>query len=164
MPETIGKTITRDILTKISKGIYKAGERLPSVSELCKEFHCSKSPARSALESLREQGRIWSRPGLGYFVLERSSPEERLTFGLIQGPRHYIPGYMELGLRLSEQLLKQGHSLIQCGGLLAPCDEGRDEDRFPEVKRLISCGLSGVFVVPFDTSKLSTLANSRLAS
>lgn len=56
------------LMDDIRLGNYKLGQRLPSESELAKEYGCSRPVIRSALAKLRESGLIVSRQGAGSFV------------------------------------------------------------------------------------------------
>lgn len=61
------------IRTKIDKGEYKPGERIPSELELVQEFNISRGTARKALEVLRDEGKILTLPGRGSFVPPKPS-------------------------------------------------------------------------------------------
>ncbi len=54
---------------RIAAGEYKADERLPSESELCKAFGVSRPVIREALMSLQALGLTTSQPGIGTFVV-----------------------------------------------------------------------------------------------
>ena len=51
---------------RIAAGEYKADERLPSESELCKAFGVSRPVIREALMSLQALGLTTSQPGIGF--------------------------------------------------------------------------------------------------
>lgn len=52
----------------IRSGAYGPGDKLPSESALCETYHVARMTTRHALEHLREEGMIESRPGVGWFV------------------------------------------------------------------------------------------------
>lgn len=54
--------------TKIFSGTYKPGDLLPSENQLCQEFHASRETVRKGLRRLENEGLIYSRPKIGYFV------------------------------------------------------------------------------------------------
>jgi len=66
----------------ISRGIYRSGDRLPSESQLCKEYQVSPMTVRRAINTLIEQGVVSTAQGKGTFVkpLQLST----VTFGLDQ--------------------------------------------------------------------------------
>lgn len=58
------------IARKIQDGSWRAGDRLPSESELVAQFGVSRMTANRALRELSEQGRIVRVAGVGSFVAE----------------------------------------------------------------------------------------------
>lgn len=60
---------------RIEHGLYRVGERLPSIREVCKEMAVSISTAQEAYRQLMDVALIESRPRSGYFVLPRRMPE-----------------------------------------------------------------------------------------
>ncbi|MCB2295227.1 trehalose operon repressor [Clostridium algoriphilum] len=61
-----------NIKNEIHKGSYKAGEKLPSENDFCKEYGVSRGTVRKALEMLAEEGLVNSLHGKGVFVLENN--------------------------------------------------------------------------------------------
>ena len=58
------------IARKIQEGAWRAGDRLPSESELVSQFGISRMTVNRALRELSEQGRIVRVAGVGIFVAE----------------------------------------------------------------------------------------------
>lgn len=57
------------ILTeRIRSGVYRAGDRVPSVVALSEELDISTPTAQKALKQLREDGLTYTVPGFGSFV------------------------------------------------------------------------------------------------
>ena len=56
--------------TQIFSGQYKTGDLLPSENQLCQEFHASRETVRKGLQQLENEGLIFARPKVGYFVSE----------------------------------------------------------------------------------------------
>jgi GntR family transcriptional regulator len=54
--------------SRIARGVYPPGSRLPSLSELTKEFGVSAITVRRALRELAYEGLVQGRQGLGVFV------------------------------------------------------------------------------------------------
>jgi GntR family transcriptional repressor for pyruvate dehydrogenase complex len=65
---SIGEEIAQQIMDLISSGALKAGERLPSERELCKNFGCGRSSLREALRCLSIVGVLNARVGEGTSV------------------------------------------------------------------------------------------------
>lgn len=59
---------------RIAHGVYAAGDRLPSIRELCREFGISMSTAQSAYGRLEDERLIEGRPKSGYYLLPRNRP------------------------------------------------------------------------------------------
>lgn len=56
------------IKSDIENGIFKRGERIPSINETSEDFLISRDTVEKAYARLREQGVIKSVPGKGYYV------------------------------------------------------------------------------------------------
>ncbi len=54
--------------SRISKGLWRDGERIPNIMALCTEFNVGRITVRQALQLLSEEGLIDSRRGRGTFV------------------------------------------------------------------------------------------------
>lgn len=65
---TLADYIYDELLQKISSGVYKEGQKLPTESDLSREYCVSRPVVRSALTELRIQGFIVSTRGVGSFV------------------------------------------------------------------------------------------------
>ena len=66
------------LLERITTDFYAIQGKLPSESELCREFSASRASVRTAIAALAERGYLIRRPGLGTFL----SPSPRLEGGL----------------------------------------------------------------------------------
>lgn len=62
------EAIAADIRRSIEDGAMKAGDKLPTVVELCEIYAVSKITVKRALEQLTEEGLITSRRGSGTYV------------------------------------------------------------------------------------------------
>ncbi|QHS52198.1 FadR/GntR family transcriptional regulator [Edaphobacter sp. 12200R-103] len=65
---SISDDIVQQIITLISNGDLKAGQRLPSERDLCVKFAASRSSLREALRCLSIMGVLTARPGEGTSV------------------------------------------------------------------------------------------------
>lgn len=70
------------IKSDIVHGIFKKGERIPSINETSEEFYLSRDTVEKAYNRLRELGIIISVPGKGYYV-NCDHPTEKLRILLI---------------------------------------------------------------------------------
>lgn len=62
------RAIADDLRTQIADGELPVGAVLPSESELAGSYGVSRVTVRKALETLRDEGRVDSRQGFGWFV------------------------------------------------------------------------------------------------
>lgn len=60
--------IVETIVQQIVSGVLHAGDRLPSLREICKQYGVSMNTATRAFYELEKQGFIESKPRSGYFV------------------------------------------------------------------------------------------------
>ena len=77
----------RDLLAeRIHQGVYRCGDRLPSVRQWCQQQGVSMTTAQASFAALEAEGLIEARPRSGYFVTapvnntplpQRSQPEQR---------------------------------------------------------------------------------------
>ena len=56
------------IKSDIELGIFKQGERIPSINETSEDFYLSRDTVEKAYNKLREEGILVSVPGKGYYV------------------------------------------------------------------------------------------------
>jgi GntR family histidine utilization transcriptional repressor len=80
------------IAGKIQDGTWKAGERLPSESELVARFGVARMTVNRALRELVEQGRVTRIAGVGSFVADEKAQGNLLQIG-----------------RLSDDIRRRGH-------------------------------------------------------
>ncbi|MGC3874911.1 PLP-dependent aminotransferase family protein [Halomonas sp. GXIMD04776] len=59
---------------RMEHGIYRVGDRLPSIRALCREFEVSVSTVQAAYGRLEDAALVEARPKSGYYVLPRQTP------------------------------------------------------------------------------------------
>ena len=64
----LSEEVFNQIMVRISEGDWVEGQKLPSESQLCEMFHVSRISVRAALQKLKGQGLISTKPGVGSFV------------------------------------------------------------------------------------------------
>ncbi|WP_225801488.1 GntR family transcriptional regulator [Streptomyces sp. NK15101] len=93
-----------EIRKQIRSGRIKPGERVPSSRDLEAKYEIANMTARSALRVLRDEGLIYSKPGVGNFVVDTlpasTSPKADASE---QGSERHMPTpeYVELSERLN---------------------------------------------------------------
>ncbi|MFI6706610.1 GntR family transcriptional regulator [Nonomuraea sp. NPDC050478] len=55
---------------RIQNGAYPPGSKIPTVLELVAEFQIANVTAQKVYKKLREDGLIYTEPGMGSFVVE----------------------------------------------------------------------------------------------
>ncbi len=66
--ESLSSQVVKQLSNKINDGVYKTGERIPTETDLCTEYGVSRTVIREAVASLRADGLLISRQGIGVFV------------------------------------------------------------------------------------------------
>jgi GntR family transcriptional regulator len=67
------KQLTKIIMSKIENGQWKAGDKIPSETELLKEYNVSRITVRAAITALVEDGILTRSQGKGTFVASQKS-------------------------------------------------------------------------------------------
>nr|WP_255726536.1 FadR/GntR family transcriptional regulator [Sporosarcina sp. ACRSM] len=69
----VSETVAEEIENLIEKGTFQAGEKLPSVRELCELFGVGRSAVRDALTTLSGKGIVYVKQGEGTYICEFDS-------------------------------------------------------------------------------------------
>lgn len=77
---TVYGAIYEKLRSQIFSGKFRPGDMLPSESQLCGEFDASRETVRKGLRELEQEGLIFSRPKIGYFVRTPNHSDFTLTF------------------------------------------------------------------------------------
>ncbi|HTH53232.1 MAG TPA: FadR/GntR family transcriptional regulator [Edaphobacter sp.] len=98
---SISDDIVQQIITLISNGDLKAGQRLPSERDLCVKFAASRSSLREALRCLSIMGVLSARPGEGTSVaMDGSKFMETVLQWRMSTEQHDIEDLMEVRIAL----------------------------------------------------------------
>src|SRR5699024_9244539 len=66
--------IAQTMRERVAHGVYRVGDRLPSIREVCREFGVSVSTAQAAYGRLEDEAFIEARPKSGYYLLPHNKP------------------------------------------------------------------------------------------
>lgn len=77
---TVYEAVHQKLRSQIFSGKFRPGDMLPSESQLCGEFSASRETVRKGLKQLEQEGLIFSRPKIGYFVSTPNHSDFTLTF------------------------------------------------------------------------------------
>ncbi len=72
---TLYAQVANVLRQRIRSGQWAAGDQLPTLDELEREFQVARVTLRQALTLLETEGMIWRRRGLGTFVSDSAGPE-----------------------------------------------------------------------------------------
>jgi GntR family transcriptional repressor for pyruvate dehydrogenase complex len=98
---SISDDIVQQIITLISNGDLKAGQRLPSERDLCVKFAASRSSLREALRCLSIMGVLSARPGEGTSVaMDGSKFMDTVLHWRMSTEQHDIEDLMEVRMAL----------------------------------------------------------------
>lgn len=148
-PMTKQRRIFETVRQRIQTGDFRPGDRIPSDSELVREFGASRPTVAKALQELERAGFVRRKTGSGTYVLDLAGPEGQ-QFGLL------IPGLGETEIfepicaamaRTAQQL---GHSLVWgANASHAPsADKGRQA--LALCNQYLHDGVGGVFFAPLE--------------
>lgn len=74
------EVVYNKLRSQIFSGKFRPGDMLPSENQLCGEFGASRETVRKGLKQLDQEGLIFSRPKVGYFVSTPNHSDFTLTF------------------------------------------------------------------------------------
>ncbi|MEO6982088.1 MAG: FadR/GntR family transcriptional regulator [Edaphobacter sp.] len=98
---SISDDIVQQIISLISNGDLRAGQRLPSERDLCVEFAASRSSLREALRCLSIMGVLTARPGEGTSVaMDGTKFMETVLHWRMSTEQHDIENLMEVRVAL----------------------------------------------------------------
>lgn len=113
-PTPLYRRIHDDLLSKIEAGTFRPGDRLPSESELARDYGVSRITSRQALDLLCSEGLLIRRQGMGSFVTapKVSQPLVRLT--------DFVEDMAQAGLKAESRVLHFGEEKVtpQTGEIL----------------------------------------------
>jgi DNA-binding FadR family transcriptional regulator len=70
---SLSQEVVDEITSRISKGVLKPGEKLPTEAAIMREMDVSRTVVREAISRLQAAGLVETRHGIGTFVLEPQS-------------------------------------------------------------------------------------------
>jgi DNA-binding LacI/PurR family transcriptional regulator len=144
--------ISRHLLTEIAAGKYKLSERLPSETQLAKQFKVSRPTVIRALRDLLSEGIIERRAGSGTYLRDRRSViSESRQIGLL------IPGLGTTEIfeiicgELASLARKSEYTLLWGGSAHPRLDQDGSREHARELcEQFIERRVVGVFFAPFE--------------
>lgn len=139
-----------EMLEKIRKGEFCAGDRLPSEKELSERYHVSRITSKKALEMLADEGLAVRMPGKGSFVSEKNPVMEVYAVGLEETKQNMIgvildgfgPSFgCQLLSSIEEECQQQGFSMV------LHCSYGKMEEETRAIGQMRQMGVSGILIM-----------------
>lgn len=123
--ESLSALVVKHLADKITTGVYQPGDQIPIESELCTEYGVSRTVIREAVASLRADGLLVSKQGIGVFV---SSAPKAVPFEISPDPNKLTDIIYVLELRLSVEveaaaLAAERHTESQLQNIYASFEE-----------------------------------------
>ena len=132
------------IKQRIKQGVYKPGEKLPSLRSLSSELNLSFPTMQRAVQQLEREAILESRHGVGIRILDNADCNGTpLLFGFVQ------PYFSRFSLALQhylEQALDSRSNLC-----VVKSTHNEAERERGEIERLIASGINGLLVWPVDS-------------
>ena len=155
------RLIMETVRNRINSGDFQPGDRIPSDSELVREFGVSRPTVAKALQELEAAGLVKRKTGSGTYVL-RMSDEEGLHFGLL------IPGlgateiFEPICSEMARVAQETGHALLW-GSNVDPGQAGNDGSQALALcQHYIQTGVGGVFFAPVEHAQNKDAVNQEI--
>ena len=119
-PFTIWEQIKDDIIALIIRGELNAGDKVPSLTEVAACYHCGRSTAQKALESLCETGILYMVQGKGFFVNKAEGLKEQLVDEYKRNMADILKRYIAMGKRIGmtdEEILEEVRKKLHINGI-----------------------------------------------
>lgn len=152
------RKIYLELLSAITQGKYREGQRLPSEAQLVRQFKASRPTVTRALQELQHEGLVERRAGSGTFVCH-SKAVQGLLFGLFV---HKL-GETEIFDPICRELVKSaqssGHSV-----LWSATDGAESTEREIEAicAQYVERKVSGIFLAPLEVDAHAVQINQHL--
>lgn len=121
--------IADDLRQKIIGGALNPGDILPSENNLCETYHVSRDTARKSLIKLENDGLIFSRPKVGYFV---STPKhENFTLSFLEQLPGCVTRYRDIHGILPDQRVQEALQIPATRKVIEFSQVTKDSDDVP---------------------------------
>lgn len=146
---------------RINSGDFQPGDRIPSDSELVREFGVSRPTVAKALQDLERKGLVKRKTGSGTFVLQ-SPAGEGLSFGLL------IPGlgtteiFEPICSEMARIAQQNGHSILWGCHMASRGASDVGSNALEQCRTYIERKVGGVFFAPIEHSTDKDAINQRV--
>jgi GntR family transcriptional regulator, arabinose operon transcriptional repressor len=155
------QAIYRSLKSAIISGKYKAGQRLPSESELVKTFSASRITVNRALRELQLGGIINRRAGSGSYVNADTAPS--YTFGLLIPELGQTEVFEPICRGMAEAQAVDGQHVLQWSKSLGDSDT-RESQAVELCRQMAAQKISGVFFAPMELTSAKDAVNQNIVN
>ncbi len=155
------RAIYDDLTAAIRGGTYRDGDRLPSETELCKQYGASRITVAKAIQTLQTDGLVVRRAGSGSYI-QLPLPTATHQFGLL------IPelGSTEIFEPICQGIMRspeaKSHSLIW--GHSMPGEGEREASALSLCRQFIQQRVAGVFFAPLEFTEGKDRINNQIVT
>jgi DNA-binding LacI/PurR family transcriptional regulator len=153
------KKIYEAVRAGITSGVYRRGQRLPSESELGRQFGASRLTVNRAFRELQLGGLVDRRPGSGTYVT--GVVEDGLTFGLLIPELGQTEIFEPICRGMAELDLEQSHVLLW--GKSPTLTSDIERHAYDSCAQWIAKKVSGVFFAPVEYAPHKDAVNARIS-
>lgn len=139
--------LAETLISRIDRGEFKRGDRLPSESELARDFGVSRQTAHRAVHELHRQGRVARRRRMGTFVSEPTRRQTGLVALLMDHTNDYPQADLVRGIQAG---LGDGFRLVLVD---VGDDPNREADQLDRMRR----DADGVLIYPLSHAQNTPL-------
>lgn len=158
------KAIYDDLFQKISAGVYKPGDKIPTEGELVYSFNTSRPTVSRALRDLENVGLIYRIQGSGSFISKDKSLEN-LTLGLLAARDAIAPVHPQ-GPTIFSQIIpqisgyaSQNNMALILGNSPSPDHKTLINETIKMCDDFIKRDVKGIFFLPFETTEENITLN-----
>jgi DNA-binding LacI/PurR family transcriptional regulator len=150
-----------DLLTAITTGVYRPGERLPSEAELGEHYKTSRITVAKAVSELQAQRLVSRRAGSGTHVLAPSLSKGHV-FGLLIPDLGRTEIFEPICHGMMQSPLSNAHSLLWGHSMGEAAQQEKEAEYL--CHKYVAQKVSGVFFAPLEFTPTKDLVNKRIVS
>ena len=149
------------LVTQITGGRMKAGERLPSEADLVRRFGASRITVGRALRDLQNDGLVERRAGSGTFVRAPRAATRAQAFGVLMPEVGDVEVFDAICHGLLEAPEARQHVLVW--GSRSPTATSKADHAWRLCEQYIERQVDGVFFAPIELTAIKDSVNRRIA-
>ena len=148
----IYQTIIDSIIEKIRLEVYREEEKLPSESQLVKEFHTSRITVTRALKELELTGVIYREKGRGSFVARKSVKTNNVISLIIPHKADFFSG--------GQQYIRSVYKYCQKMGYLCSVHYSQQSSKKERaiLEDIINHQVAGIVLYPIDSKNIDVIS------